>query len=144
MTRKAIVREINGNRASLMALDEEELHHESQCGTKGGCGSSTCGCRVTGLPFEAQIPKDVQVIPGQTVMVTAPNAPAILAFFLILVLPALFAWSIHWLGTQYWENMSRGGGVMITIAAYVIPLLFALIKGKKKSNNLPIITGVTK
>ena len=140
MTRKAIVREINGNRASLLALDEEERHHETQCGTKGGCGSSTCGCRVTGLPFEARIPKDVHVEPGQTVTVTAPGTPAFLAFLFILVLPALLAWSIHWLGNRYWENISRGGLVLLTISAFLLPLLFALVKGKnKKTSTLPHI-----
>jgi len=133
MTRKAIVAMVGESWIDLLSLDEVEKEHDKSCGGGGSCGSSGCGCRISGHPFKAAVPENMKLRAGE----------ALGASLIVLGLPILCA-STGWLITDKLfsgaAEAAKAGSAALGLGAGAG---LAVITGKmKKGNNLPEITDV--
>ena len=143
MKRKAIVAGIGNNWVDCLSLDETERAHDEKCGGGGSCGSSGCGCRVSGRPFKAALPRNLKIRVGDTVEVSAPAARALFASLAVLGLPLLCG-ILGWIAANS-LTPELGDGAKAGIAA--VSLLIAagaivLIGGHRGGIRLPEITAV--
>ncbi len=143
MIRKAIVAAVGDSWIDLLSLDEVEKEHDDSCGGSGNCGSSGCGCRVSGHPFRAAVPKSIELKAGDTVEVSASSTRALGASLAILGAPILAA-TAGWFFVENVfpapvDSLKAGGAALGLISgAGLIVLLGSLRKGRK----LPEITSV--
>lgn len=143
MIRKAIVAAVGETWIDLLSLDEVERAHDEACGTGPGCGSSGCGCRVSGRPFKAAVPRDLAVRTGDTVEVSASGTRALGASLLVLGIPiaaAIAAW-------MFIVRIQPSSSEAIRAAAAAVGLVTGagvtvLIGKRRKGSNLPEITAV--
>ena len=143
MIRKAIVAAVGDSWIDLLSLDEVEKEHDDSCGGGGNCGSSGCGCRVSGHPFRAAVPKNIEIKSGDTVEVSASSTRALGASMAILGAPILAATAGWFLVENVFpasaDSLKAGGAALgLITGAGLIVLLGSLRKGRK----LPEITSV--
>ena len=141
MTRRAIVAAVGESSIDLLSLDEVERAHEES--RAGGCGSSGCGCRVSGRPFKAAPPKNIALKTGDTVEVSASAVRSLVSFVLILGLPALIA-AAGWFLTRSAlphapEALHAAGAAFGFIAAAGLILIFGT---RMRAGGLPEIIAV--
>jgi len=143
MKRKAIVAGINESWIDLLSLDETERAYEESCGGGGSCGSSGCGCRVSGRPFRAAVPSSLQVHTGDTVEVAAPASGALLALLVILVLPAAAGTAFwHLSGTLFPAASDSFRALSAALGLAAAAGILAAIGSRRKSKKLPEIVAV--
>ena len=143
MVRKAIVAGFGESWIELLSLDEVERAHDEACGSGGSCGSSGCGCRVSGRPFRAALPRNLEVKTGDTVEVSASSGRAAAASLLVLGLP-LAASAAGWFAARTafpgaFESIGAAGAA----AGLFAGIILVLIAGRRKSGErLPVVTAV--
>lgn len=141
MQRKAIVADVGESWIDLLTLDEEEKAHDEACRRNVGCGSSGCGCRVSGRPFRAAIPENIPLKAGDTVEVSSPSGLG--ASSLVLGLPIAGAAAGWFLVTRLFPG---AGEVYSAIAAFLGALisggLVFTVGGRKRETRLPEIVAV--
>ena len=142
MVRKAIVAGFGESWIELLSLDETERTHDEACGG-GSCGSSGCGCRVSGRPFRAALPSNMEVKTGDTVEVSASSGRAAAASLFVLGLPLAMSaagWSAaRILHGGAFEAVGALGAAVGLAAGIGIVLA---VGGRKSGERLPVITAV--
>ena len=145
MTRKAIVAMVGESWIDLLSLDEVEKEHDKSCGGGGSCGSSGtgCGCRVSGHPFRAAVPRSIKLKAGDTVEVSASSAQALGASLLVLGVPVLMAISGWLITNSLFPGTSETAKAGAALAGLIAGAGLTVLLGKlKKGNYLPEITSV--
>jgi positive regulator of sigma E activity len=143
MIRKAIVAGVGETWIDLLSLDEVERAHNEACGTGASCGSSGCGCRVSGRPFRAAVPRDLPISTGDTVEVSASTSRAMGASLIVLGIPILAAvagWIIVGRIQPSAQEAFRAAGAAVGLVAGAG--LTILLGKSRKGMNLPEITSV--
>lgn len=143
MIDKAIVAGISEKWIDCLSLDERERAHDESCGGGGSCGSGGCHCRVSGQPFRAARPRNIEVKVGDTVEISAAPARAMLASLFILGIPVLA-------GVGGWIAADRiapglGEGAKAAVAGGGLTLgvaLTVLVGSRGKNDRLPEIIAV--
>ncbi len=143
MIRKAIVAAVGDSWIDLLSIDEVEKAHDEVCGGSGSCGSSGCGCRVSGRPFRAAVPRNMTVRAGDTVEVSASATRALGASLLVLGIPVLMA-AVGWILVN---NLFPSAQEALKAAGAALGLiggagLTVLLGSRRKGDKLPEITSV--
>ena len=145
MTRKAIVAAVGESCIDLLSLDEVERAHDEACTSATVCGSSGCGCRVSGRPFKAAVPKSISVKAGDTVEVSASAGGTIGASFIVLGLPLAGAIGGWFVIRAAFPGAGEGifaagasGGLLVTAG------LTVALGGRRRDERLPEIIAVTR
>ena len=142
MINRAIVAGIGETWIDCLSLDETERAHDESCGT-GSCKSGGCGCRVSGHPFRAARPKNLNVRVGDTVEISPATGRAALASLLILGLPVLAGIGAWFLGNALFPEFSEGARAGIAALGLVAAAGLTVMAGSRGRNNrLPEITAV--
>lgn len=141
MIRRAIVAAVGESSIDLLSLDEVERAHEES--RAGGCGSSGCGCRVSGRPFKAAPPKNIALKTGDTVEVSASAARAFTSFLIILGLPALIAAAGWFLIRTALPDASEALGALGAAVGFAAAVALILTVGApRRGRRLPEIIAV--
>ena len=139
MQRKAVVASINPSGVNLLSLDEVE----NSCGNAGPRCSTGCGCRVSGRPFKAALPKALNINTGDTVEVKASNSQVLLAFILIFGLPVAGGTAGWFTVTRLLQNSGDWFSVAGAMAGILLAGAFLLFAGHLRRNKgLPEIVAV--
>lgn len=143
MIRKAIVAAVGETWIDLLSLDEVERAHDEACGTGPSCGSSGCGCRVSGRPFKAAVPRDFSISTGDTVEVSASSSRALGASLLVLGIPiaaGIAAWILTVRILPASSEALRAGAAALGL---IVGAGITVLIGKRgQGSNLPEITAV--
>ncbi len=130
MLRKAVVADIGQTDVWLLMLDEVEKAHEEACHQDVGCGSSGCGCRVSGRRFRAAKPADFAIKPGDTVEVSSPAGLG--ASLLILGIPVVGATAVWFVITRFFPNAAEGFTALGAFLGAIIAGGLAFIPGSRR------------
>jgi positive regulator of sigma E activity len=143
MIRKAIVASVGETWIDLLSLDEVERAHDEACGTGASCGSSGCGCRVSGRPFKAAVPGDISVKTGDTVEVSASSSRAVGASLLVLGVPLAAGVAGWFLAGRIQPGVSEALQAAGAAIGLIVGSGLTILLGKqRKGGNLPEITAV--
>ena len=142
MTRKAVVASVNERWINLLSLNEVE-NDQKECSGSSACYS--CGCQVSGRPFKAANPEELEIKVGDTVEVKADSTRILGASILVLGLPigsSIAVWlTITRLIPTISEALSAAGAAAGLIAGAAIVFYFG---GKRRNQRLPRIITVAK
>lgn len=143
MTRKAVVASVGDSWIDVLALDEEERAHDEACGHSAACGTTGCGCRVTGRPFRAANPRGIDIRTGDTVVVDASTARAVGGALTVLVVPLALAAA----GWFVLKALVPGGGDGVGVLGIILGLALGwggnlIAWFRRREEKLPIITAV--
>ncbi|OQX29958.1 MAG: hypothetical protein B0D92_00980 [Spirochaeta sp. LUC14_002_19_P3] len=136
MTRKAIVAAVSESWVDLLLIDEAEQFHSENCDNQGGCGSSGCGCRVSGRPFKAAVPMDMELRPGDGVLVSSPLGLGAIPF--VFGVPAGCGIGGWFLAVRLLPNAPEGVHALAA-ALGVLAAAVLLLSVRRKSRRLPEI-----
>ena len=143
MVNKAIVAGIGEDWIDCLSLDETERKHDETCGTGGSCGSTGCGCRVTGHPFKAARPRNLNLKVGDTVEISTTASGILLGSLAVLGLPIAAAVAA-WFGINAARpELAEGLKAAVAAAALILTAMAtAFIGGRRKNRGLPEISAV--
>ncbi len=143
MLRKAVVADIGQTDVGLLMLDEVEKAHDEACHQVVGCGSSGCGCRVSGRRFRAAKPEGFVISTGDTVEVSSPVGLG--ASFLILGIPVVGAVAVWFVMTRFFPNAAEGFTALGAFLGAITAGGLVFISGSRRRNKrLPeIVSTVT-
>lgn len=142
MVTRAIVAGIGEKWIDCLSLDEVERAHDESCGT-GSCKSGGCGCRVSGHPFRAAKPKNLDIRVGDTVEISPAAGRAALASVLVLGIPIAAGIGVWFLAGSLMDGIPEGARAGIAALGLVIGAGLTVSAGSRgKNDRLPEITAV--
>lgn len=140
MIRKAIVASFEEYWINLSSLDEVE---KEQCAEASSCGSSGCGCRVSGQLFRAAKPESMELQQGDTVEVSVSSGQALGASLLVFGVPIAMAVGLWMLVTRLLPSFSEGLSAAGAAAGLILGIVLVLLLGRtKRHQRLPQILKV--
>ncbi len=143
MINKAIVAGIGSEWIDCLSLDETERAHDESCGGGGSCGSSSCHCRVSGQPFKAAPPKNINIRVGDTVEIAPAPGRALTALIFIIGVPVLAGIGAWFAAGRLIPNAAEGLKAGIAAAGIVIAAgITVLIGSRGRNSRLPEITTI--